>query len=130
MSDFSNYMEGNIANWLRGVQMPTPPTALYVALFSANPGEAGSLANEVTTTVRAAGRPVLTLGAHTDGVMTNSADADFGASAGTVTVTHFAIMDAASAGNVLMFKAFATAQQIQATNPVKFASGALTVTIA
>src|SRR5256885_15593366 len=39
---FSDYLEDLICKWLgKNTQMPTPPTNLYVALFTANPTDSG-----------------------------------------------------------------------------------------
>jgi hypothetical protein len=64
------------------------------------------------------------------GVLTSNADADFGAAAGAATVSHFGIYDAASAGNLLMYGPITGgAQSIGAGTNVKFASGALILTV-
>lgn len=59
----------------------------------------------------------------------NSAEVDFGAAAGSETVSHFAIFDAASGGNMLGSNALASSQTVVAGNLVKFAVGALTITV-
>lgn len=70
----------------------------YLALFTADPGEAGSLAAEATYTGYA--RVALTKsGAWTDGgsVFSNAALIQFGqCTAGTNAITHFAVVDTAS----------------------------------
>lgn len=130
MADFTNYMEQAICNWFRGTAMPTAPTNLYVALFSSNPTETGTGGTEVTTTIRTAGRPTVTFGAPNDGVMSNTAIVDFGNSAGNASITHYGIYDAASAGNLLMYKTLATGNGSVTTGQgVSFAVGALSITV-
>lgn len=130
MANFSNYVEQWICNWIRGTSAPTAPTAVYVALFSSNPTDAGN-GTEVTTTIRTAGRVAATFGAPSDGVISNTAVVDFGAAAGSASVTHFAIYDAASAGNLLMYNALSSGSGTVATGfTVSFAIGALTLTVA
>lgn len=128
MAGFSDYLEDKVLNWLRGTSMGAAPAALYVGLFSAAPNDAGG-GTEVTTTIRVAGRVVATFGAPVSGVMANNAIVDFGAAAGDAIVTHFAIFDAASAGNQLGWAAVTTPLTITAGINVSFASGLLTVSL-
>ena len=130
MSGFSNYTQNAILNWLKGSAMPTAPSALYVALFNGDATDAGSGGDDVTTDTRAEGRVAATFGAVTGNTsIANSAEVDFGASAGTATVSHFAVYDAASGGNTLGSAALASSQSVAADNLVKFAVGALTITV-
>lgn len=128
MAGFSNYLESMILNWLKGTAFGTAPSAVYVGLFSNDPTDAGS-GTEVTTTIRAAGRVAVTFGTVGDGTMSNSAAVDFGAAAGAATVSHFAIFDAVSAGNILASGSLAASQTVSAGTEVTFASGAITVTV-
>lgn len=130
MSGFSNYLQSAVLNWLKGTAMPTAPAAVYVALFNGDPTDAGSGGTEVTTTIRAVGRVAVTFGSVSGSTsMSNNADVDFGAAAGAAEVTHFAIYSAASAGNMLGSNALAAPQNVASGNPVKFAAGALTVSV-
>ncbi|UNJ22066.1 hypothetical protein [Microcystis phage vB_MweS-yong2] len=127
MSDFSNHLETAICNVLRGTALAgvTP----HVALFSAMPNEAGAGGTEVTTDVRPAGRLPVTFGAPApDGTGTqiaNSADINFGNSAGSPTIVGWGLYDAAVAGNLLALKTLAAPQVVTAGNPVDFLAGAL-----
>ncbi len=134
MADFSDYLETQILNWIKGTTFPTAPTNLYVGLFSSDPTDTGSAGTEVTTTIRPAGRVTITFGANTgtgDGgtVITSATDADFGTSAGAATVTHFAIFDAASGGNMLFSDALTSSKTIAISDPVNFPAGNVTITI-
>jgi len=131
MAGFSNYTQNAILNWLKGTTMPTAPAALYVGLFNGDPTDAGSGGDEVTTDIRTAGRLAATFGAVSGNTsIANSAEVDFGAAAGGETVSHFAIFDAASGGNMLGSAALASSQTVVTGNLVKFAVGALTITVA
>jgi len=131
MAGFSNYTQNAILNWLKGTDMPEAPAALYVALFNGDPTDTGSGGDEVTTDIRTAGRLAATFGSITGNTsIANSAEVDFGAAAGGETVSHFAIFDAASGGNMLGSNALASSQTVVAGNLVKFAIGALTITVA
>ncbi|UXS01615.1 phage tail fiber protein [Agrobacterium tumefaciens] len=129
MAGFSDYLEAAVAAWVNGTAMPTAPANRYVALFNGDPTDPGSGGAEVTTTIRVAGRVVGTFG-RTGGVLTLNADADFGAAAAAATVSHFGVYDAASAGNLLMYGPLTGgAQSVGAGTNVKFANGALVLTV-
>ena len=127
MSGHSNFLAAAIEGWIKGTQLPTPPTAVYVGLFNGDPTDAGTGGSEVTTTIRAAGRVAVTFGTTTGKSMANTAVANFGNAAGTATVTHFAFFDAATAGNMLGSNALtAGAGSIASGTAVSFPVGALT----
>jgi hypothetical protein len=128
MSKFSNYMEQAICNWIKGTTFPSAPAAVYVGLFSSDPTDANS-GTEVTTTIRVAGRVAATFGTVTNGVMSNSALIDFGNAAGSASITHFGLFDAASAGNLLVHGPVTGGGTANVGNPVSFASGALIITV-
>ena len=138
MSAASNYTEANVINApLRGVTFPLPST-VYVSLHTANPGEAGG--NEVSTTnwpayVRkdaAVGGAINTgWAAPTDGVTTNSKQITYPGmnGASNVTVSHWALYDAATSGNLLAYGALQTSRTLQPGDVFVFDIGALTVTM-
>ena len=130
MSGLSAYTQNAILNFLKGTTFPAAPAAVYVGLFNGDPTDAGSGGAEVTTAIRTAGRVAATFGTITgDTSIANSADVDFGAAAGAATASHFGLFTAASGGQLLASGALAASQSIAATNLVKFATGALTVTV-
>lgn len=139
MSAASNYTETNVINaLLRGTTFPLP-TTIYVSLHTADPTDAGG--SEVDTAdwpayVRkdaAAGGAIASGWASpTDGVSTNLKQITYpgmdGASA--VTVTHWALYDAATSGNLLCHAALQTSRTLQPGDVFVFDIGALTVTMA
>ena len=136
MSAASNYTENNVINaLLRGVEFPLP-TKTYLSLHTANPGESGG--NEVSTTnwpsyVRkdAANGDNIEDGwnAASDGTTTNAQQVLYpshnGASA--ITITHWAIYDAATGGNMLVYAPLNTSRTLQPGDVFVFDAGALTV---
>lgn len=130
----SNYVEDKLLNWFKGSAFGTAPSTVYIGLWNGDPTDAGSGGTEVTTTIRIAGRVACTFGSTSTNsganTMANSADVDFGAAAGGANLTHFALCDASSAGNVLASAAI-TGQPITVVlgNLVKFATGDLVVSI-
>jgi hypothetical protein len=102
----------------------------YLALFTADPGEAGSLVAEATYTGYA--RVALTkASAWTDGgsTFTNAALVQFGAcTLGTNALTHFAVVDTASGAVAMMISGALTATlNVSAGIQPQFAAGALSI---
>lgn len=102
----------------------------YLALFTADPGEAGSIANEATYTGYA--RVALTKAtAWTDGgsSFTNAALIQFGAcTSGTNTITHFAVVDTSSGAiNMMVSGALSSSLAVSAGIQPQFAINDLTI---
>lgn len=141
MSKFSNYTETNIiATTLRGTSFPVP-AGVYVALFTADPTDANVTANEVQTGswpayVRkdAADGAAISTGwtAPADGVSSNAKVITFPANngAGSVTVTHIGLYDAASGGNLLYHAPLTASKTLLVGDVLSFGIGAITVTVA
>ena len=103
----------------------------YLALFTADPTESGSVANEANYTGYA--RVALTKAtAWTDGGSTfsNAALIQFGAcTAGSNTVTHFAVVDTASGAVAMMISgALSASLNVSAGIQPQFAAAAITIT--
>lgn len=139
MSAASNYTEANVINAvLRGVTFPIPP-GVYVSLHTADPGEAGG--NEVSTgnwpayvrkDAAVGGAIASGWDAPTDGVTQNAKQITYPGmnGAANVTVTHWAIYDAATGGNMLAHAALQTSRTLQPGDVFVFDIGSLTVTMA
>ena len=102
----------------------------YLALFTADPGEAASLAAEANYTGYS--RVALTKAtAWTDGgsTFTNAALIQFGAcTAGTSAITHFAVVDTASGAVAMMVSGSLSATlNVSAGIQPQFAAGALSI---
>lgn len=141
MSKFSNYTENNIIETtLRGAAYPVP-ASINLALFTADPTDANTTANEVGTAawpayVRkdAADGGVISSGwtAAADGVSSNAKVITFPANngSGNVTVTHIGIYDAATGGNLLYHAPLVASKTLLPGDVISFSIGALTVTVA
>lgn len=122
----TNYGEEQILNaTLRGQNMTgvTP----YVALFTSNPGETGE-----GTEVSGGGyeRVQATFTAPSNGTCSNSTDIVFPtATSSWGTITHFAIMSAATGGNMWYYGPIDKATTVNANGTFKFPAGNLTFTI-
>lgn len=129
MAGHSTYLANALLNFIRGTAMPTAPTAVYLGLFNGDPTDAGTGGTEVTTTIRTAGRVAVTYGAPSGKVISNSSAVNFGNSAAATTMSHFAVFDAASGGNMLGSAPLTSGAGAIAQNaPVSFAAGMLTFT--
>lgn len=141
MSKFSNYTETNIVQTtLRGEPFPAP-TSVYIALFTADPTDANVTANEVQVAawpayVRrdAADGAAIATGwtAPADGVSSNAKAVTFPANngAGSVTVTHVGLYDAATGGNLLYHAALTSSKTLLVGDVLSFGIGSITVTVA
>ncbi len=103
MGSFTNYLEQKVLEHVfRGVTYTSPAT-LYLALFTSDPGEAGG-GTEVSTSGTGYARKPVVFGPYSNGQISNSSDVDFGsATAAWGTVTHVAVFDAATGGNMLCY---------------------------
>lgn len=128
MSAMSNYLENALVNATLRNTSYTSPAAVYVALFTTDPTDAGS-GTEVSGGSYA--RQAATFGAPSNGASTTSADISFPQATGSWgTVTHFGVYDASSTGNLLYHGALTASKTIETGDIFKIASGSLTVTLA
>lgn len=122
---YSNFLEDAINNEvLRNVGY-TPPTTVYLALYTSNPTDA-----DVGTEVTGAGyaRQAMTFGASSGGICLNTATHAFTASGGDYgVVTHIGIRDASSAGNLLRHGALTIPRTINDGDTLNFAASSISV---
>lgn len=122
----SNYLESALIDHTLRNTAYTSPTTVYAALSTADPTEAG------TGTVEPDGTWYARIAATFDAAGANSAIIDFG----TVTaddngdiVTHVAIYDAVTGGNMLYYGALTTSKTLNTDDDVTFPVGTLTITL-
>jgi hypothetical protein len=128
MAAMSNYLENALINaTLRNTSYTTPST-VYVGLYTTDPTDANT-GTEVTGGSYA--RKAATFGAPSNGVSTISSAIEFDqATASWGTVAYFGILDASTSGNLLYHGALTASKTIDTGDVFKFASSALTVTLA
>ena len=127
MSDMCNYLENKIIDHvLRNIAYASPGI-VYVALLTADPGEAGDTLNEVSGGGYI--RQAVTCDAPIDGVTQNTAIEFPPATTAWGTITHALIMDAETGGNPLLHKALTIAKTITTEDIVKIPLGNLTITL-
>jgi hypothetical protein len=131
-SDLTAYFGNKILRWLNNqADMPSRPTTLFIGLFNGNPKTSGT---EVGATIKSTGkRQAITYAALASGaghLLTSNIAADWGLSEGNASVSHFALFDDATAGNMYAAKPISGGPLTVAIgSAVNFASGALTFNI-
>lgn len=130
MSAASDFLEDALLDHVLGGATYTQPATLYVALFTADNGlEAGTITGEVSGGSYA--REAVTFAAASGGSASTNATVTFTtATANWGTVTHVAIMDAVSAGNVLFHGSVTASKLIESGDTFQISSGNLTITLA
>jgi hypothetical protein len=102
------------------------PATVYSGLFTADPTDTGSQAAEVSGGSYA--RQSITWGTIASGSVSNSGAITFRVASGAWgTITHTAILDALTTGNMLYKGALGTPKTVGIGDQVSFAIGALTV---
>ena len=127
MAEFSNYFEDKIIDHMLRNQSYTPPSTVYLALFITPTTDAGG-GTEVSGGSYA--RQAVTLSAASGGASENSADITFPqATADWGTITHVALMDALTGGNMLMHTALDASKTVNNGDTFKINAGDLDVTV-
>jgi hypothetical protein len=128
MAEMSNYLEGALINAVLRNTSYTSPTTTYLALYTSDPTDAD------TGTEISGGsyqRQPITFGAPSNGVSTNSSAIEFPqATADWGIISHVAIRDAVTSGNMLFHTALDASKTINNGDIFKITSGNLSVTFA
>lgn len=123
---FSNTYETNVLTWTFTANAVTRPTAWYIGLFTAAPGEAGG-GTEVSGGSYARKAVTFTVSGNT---ASNSANVEFDvATASWGTITHVAVFDASTAGNQIAYAALSTAKAIGSGDVLRINAGDLDITL-
>ena len=131
MSSFTDYTENLVLTWLFTSSSATRPTAWYVGLFTAAPSDTGG-GTEVTGNAYArVATGTISVSGTSPTTATNSAAIEFAAASGGNwgTVTHAAIFDASTSGNMLAWAALTTSRTINDGDVFRIPASSLTVTL-
>ncbi|WP_377838687.1 hypothetical protein [Bosea sp. UC22_33] len=126
----SDYLEKKLLDHSLGVTAYTMPANVFLALFTADPGEAGP-GTEVSGNGYARQSAAFAAAAAVGGVMTakNSGAKTFTAAGGAWgTITHWALFDALTSGNMLWHADMTASRTIGDGDQLVFAIDALTIT--
>jgi hypothetical protein len=127
MAELSNYLENKILDHVLRNTSYTSPTTVYVGLYTSDPADDNS-GTEVSGGSYA--RQILSVTTATDGIVTSSADVTFPqATAQWGTISHIGLLDALSAGNLLMHTALTTSRDVEVGDVLKIATGSLTASL-
>lgn len=123
---FTNDLETRVLQWALTAGSPTRPTAWYVGLFTAAPGEAGG-GTELSGGAYAREAVSMTVSGNTasngDAIEWAPATTDWG------TITHVAIFDASTSGNMLVYAELTTAKAISTGDILRIPLGELDITL-
>lgn len=142
MAAMTNYLENKLVDHIFRNTSFTMPAELHMSLHSSDPGETG--ANEISgnSYARAQLDPSVSNWKSTNGTTSGASSGTGGQTSNAVvitfptptgswgTVTHFAIWDAATSGNPLVYGVLTISKTIDQGDTVTFGVDALTVTFA
>lgn len=137
MTAASNYLENKILDHVLKGTSYTSPSTLYLALFNNVSGnaatnlEAGTLTDETSSSGTGYARKTVTFAASAGGTSSTNATVTFDAATSAWgTITHVAVMDALTGGNVLFWGAVTTSKSIDLGDTFQVTSGNLQISLA
>ena len=137
---FSQYFATQVLSWVKGAPFPTALSNVYISLHSADPGVAGTNADETAAITNTANRTTIASsalgavsGASGGGFeITNTGVVQLTTSANNsnaITVTHFGVWDAASGGNFLASGQLTSSVDVELGDTVQFNIGSMAVRV-
>jgi len=126
---FSDTFETHVLNYVFTTTSVTRPTAWYLALFTSNPADDAS-GTEVSTSGTAYARQSATFTVSGDTASNNAAIEFPTATASFGTVSHVAVFDAATSGNLIAYAALTSSKAIDTGDVFRVPSGDLDITLA
>lgn len=131
-ANLSNYAENLLLNWALTTGAASRPTQWFVALFSdtTHPLTSDQPATELnSTTSENYSRQSVTFTSAANGSTKNENMVAFTALGGWDTVTHIAIMDAQTGGNMLFWGAITVPKTLAYEDQLQFAANAITISL-
>ena len=127
MGSFSDYYENKIIDHMLRNQAFTPPSTLYVALYTVSPSDSGG-GTEMSGGSYA--RQAVTFTAASGGATSNSADITFPqATADWGTIVAVGIFDSSSGGNLLAWGTLTASKTVNNGDQFKILAGDLDITV-
>lgn len=126
---FSDTFETHVLNYVFTATSVTRPTAWYLALFTSNPADDAS-GTEVSTSGTAYARQSATFTVSGDTASNNAAIEFPTATASFGTVSHVAVFDASTGGNMIAYAALTSSKAIDTGDVFRVPSGDLDITLA
>jgi len=125
---FSNYLETELLDHVFTNSAYTAPSTLYLALFTSNPADDAS-GTEVSTSGTAYARQTVTFSVSGNTATTSAAVEFPTATASFGTVTHVAVYDASTAGNLIAYAALTSSKTIDTGDVFRVPAGDLDITL-
>ena len=125
---FSNFLETELLDHVFTNSAYTAPSTLYLSLHTANPDEDGS-GTEVSTSGTAYARQEVTFTVSGNTATTDAAVEFPTATANFGTVSHVAVWDASTSGNMLAYAALTTSKTIETGDVLRLPAGDLDITL-
>jgi len=131
MSSFSDYTENLVLTWLFTTSSATRPTAWYVGLFTGAPSDTGGGTEVSGNGYARVATGTMSVSGTTPTTATNGSAIEFAAASGGNwgTITHAAIFDASSGGNLIAWGALTTSRTINNGDVFRIPAGSLDVTL-
>ncbi|MFD0825863.1 phage tail fiber protein [Neobacillus sp. M.A.Huq-85] len=124
----TNYLEGKLAEHVLRNVAYTPPTTLFVALHTADPTEAGNVAEVTTAAYTSYARKQVTFNANSNGMCASAADISWNIDGAGVTIAHISIWDSLSGATNPLFYGPLNASKTMANGEVfRIPAGSLSV---
>jgi len=128
MGSFSDFLENEILDHIMGVGSWTSPATVYVGLSTADPLDTGG--NLAEPSGNGYIRKAISFGSAGSRAITQDAIVNFNEATGSWgTVTHWALFNAESAGNMLAHGQLSTSRSIVSGNTPSIASGQVVVSV-
>ena len=125
---FSNYLETELLDHVFTNSAYTAPSTLYLALFTSNPADDAS-GTEVSASGTAYARQTVTFTVSGNTATTSAAVEFPTATASFGTVTHVAVYDASTAGNLIAYAALTSSKAIDTGDVFRVPAGDLDITL-
>lgn len=126
---FTDHAEDLVLKWLLTTGTAARPTEWYVGLFTAAPGETGG-GTEVNGNAYARKTATFTVSGTNPTEATNSGAIEFDTASGAWgTITHVAVFDAATGGNMIAYAPLAVAKTIGEGDVFRIPAGDLDITL-
>tara|TARA_Y100000015_G_scaffold42641_1_gene50549 strand:- start:342 stop:725 length:384 start_codon:yes stop_codon:yes gene_type:complete len=123
----TNAFETSTLQYLFTTGSVTRPTAWYLGLFTSDPTETGSAGTEVSGGGYVRKAVTFTVSGN---LATNSAAIEWSAATSSWgTVTHIAVLDASSGGNMIASNALTTAKAVATDDIIRVPAGDLDITL-
>lgn len=130
MSSISDYLEGALLDHLFSLSGPYTQPTIYVAVSTADPTDSGAGAQEPSGNGYARIATSASDWTRTGNTIQNDQELAFPEASGAWgTLTHVAMYDAATGGNLLLHGALTTAKAIAENETLRFPAGNLTFTL-